>query len=92
MSTLIDLDNVTNCPRADRCEACGGEEDLGISTYNTQVGVYCATVCDACTDDGKHPKPTAVAAAVDRVLSHCEHLGIDADQMAAALRDEEADR
>ena len=34
------------CPRAGRCEACGTTRQLEVATYQTPVGVFCATVCD----------------------------------------------
>ncbi len=73
------------CPRAGRCEACGNAEDLDLATYQTPVGVFCATVCGACIDAGKAPPVRGWARAVERVGAHCEHLGIDVDEMAARL-------
>jgi hypothetical protein len=76
------------CPQAGRCEACGTTRDLDLATYQTQVGVFCATVCDPCIDAGKAPPVRSWIEAFERVGAHCEHLGIDLDQMAALLRDE----
>ncbi len=73
------------CPRAGRCEACGSTQALEVATYQTPVGVFCATVCGACVDSGKAPPVRGWAQAVERVGAHCEHLGIDVDEMAARL-------
>jgi hypothetical protein len=76
------------CPRAGRCEACGATRQLEVVTYQTQVGVFCATVCDPCVDAGKAPPVRSWLQAFERVGAHCEHLGIDLDQMAALLHRE----
>jgi hypothetical protein len=73
------------CPRAARCEACGATRHLEVATYQTPVGIFCATVCDRCVDAGKAPPVRSWPAAVERVGAHCQHLGIDVDQMAALL-------
>ena len=43
------------CPRAGRCEACGTTRQLEVATYQTPVGVFCATICDPCVAAGKAP-------------------------------------
>ena len=73
------------CPRAGRCEACGATRALEVATYQTPVGVFCATVCLRCVDAGKPPPVRSWVGAVERVGAHCGHLGIDLDQMAALL-------
>jgi hypothetical protein len=73
------------CPRADRCEACGTARQLDVATYLTPVGVFCATICTPCVDAGKAPPVRSWPGAVERVGAHCEHLGIDVDQMASLL-------
>jgi hypothetical protein len=73
------------CPHAGRCEACGTTRQLAVATYLTQVGVFCATVCDPCVDGAKAPPVRSWLEAFERVGAHCEHLGIDLDQMAALL-------
>jgi hypothetical protein len=73
------------CPRARRCEACGAPRQLDLATYQTPVGVFCATVCDPCVDAGNSPSVRSWLEAFDRVGAHCQHLGIDLDQMAALL-------
>ena len=80
------------CPCGDRCEVCAGTRDLDVATYDTPVGVFCATVCGPCIDQAKAPPVRGWAQACERVAAHCEHLGIDLDQMAAirhAERDQE---
>jgi hypothetical protein len=54
-------------------------------TADTAVGVLCATVCPTCAETGGHLPPLAPSVAVTRVLEHCGHFGIDADQMADAM-------
>ena len=73
------------CPRAGRCEACGATRALDVATYQTPVGVFCATVCDPCVDTRNAPPVRSWVEAVERVWAHCGHLGIDVDQMAALL-------
>jgi hypothetical protein len=76
------------CPRAGRCEACGATHYLDVATYQTQVGVFCATVCDPCIDTAKAPPVHSWLEAFERVGTHCEHLGLDLDQMAELLEAE----
>lgn len=73
------------CPRAGRCEACDATRQLDLATYQTPVGVFCATVCLRCMDAGTAPPMRSWGGAVERVGVHCGHLGIDVDQMAALL-------
>jgi len=77
------------CPHAGRCEACGTTRRLEVATYQTQVGVLCATVCDPCIDAGNAPPLRSWVEAFERVAAHCEHLGLDLDQMAALLHREQ---
>jgi hypothetical protein len=72
------------CPRAGRCEACGATRALEVATYQTPVGVFCATVCNRCVDT-RNPPVRSWGQACERVGAHCQHLGIDLDQMAALL-------
>ena len=74
------------CPRAAHCEACGTTRQLEVATYQTPVGVFCATICDPCVAAGKAPPVRSWGQACERVGAHCQHLGIDLDQMAALLR------
>jgi hypothetical protein len=73
------------CPAARRCEACGATRQLEVATYQTPVGVFCATACGSCIDQATAPPVRSWAEAIERVGTHCEHLGIDVDQMAALL-------
>ena len=41
-------------------------------------------MCPRCANWGVLP-PVAIGTAVRLTMQHCEHLGIDADQMAAAM-------
>jgi hypothetical protein len=88
---VVDLDDTTHCPIAGRCEHCGRVAgELGVATLGTPLGVYCATLCEACADPGAlgRPPPPQMSwgEAAQRVGEHCEHLGIDLDQMAEALQ------
>lgn len=81
----INLDDTTNCPLGHRCESCGAAGDrLTVQTATTAVGVLCLTLCPRCAASDVAP-PVPVATAVRLVMQHCQHLGIDADQMAAAM-------
>jgi hypothetical protein len=82
---VIDLDNVTRCPLVDKCESCSTSEDLELVTVLTPVGIYCATLCGSCIDHDLIPSPGGLPGAVRRSLEHCGHLGIDADEMGAAI-------
>jgi hypothetical protein len=73
------------CRRAGRCEACGTPSGLEVATYQTPVGAFCATVCDPCIDAAKAPPVRSWLAAFERVGAHCQHLGLDLDQMAEVL-------
>jgi hypothetical protein len=77
------------CPRAGRCEACGTTRRLEVATYQTPVGVFCATVCDLCVEGRNAPPVRSWLEAFERVGAHCEHLGIDLDQMGALLHREQ---
>ena len=73
------------CPRAGRCEAWDATRALEVATYQTPVGVFCATVCKRCVDAGNPPPVRSWGQACERVGAHCQHLGLDLDQMAALL-------
>lgn len=99
----IDLDEIAGCPLGVRCECCGleatdpdddladrraGSVELRVATTHLgPMGVSCLTVCGQCRDSGDFPSVSIVAAA-RLVCRHAEHLGIDLDQMAAALDEE----
>lgn len=85
-SSMVDLDDTSNCPVGHRCESCGIESgDLAVETATSgRLGVMCLTLCRRCAafDD---VIPVSVSTAVRLVGQHCAHLGIDLDQMAAEL-------
>lgn len=80
------LDDTTNCPLGHRCESCGREgPSLAVETVRlSSLGVACLTLCRRCTafDD---VLPISVSTAARLVGQHCAHLGIDLDEMAAAM-------
>jgi hypothetical protein len=82
------LGPVARCPLAARCEACGGGRALEVATYQTPVGVFCATACGRCVAAGNPPPVRSWGQVCERVGAHCEHLGIDLDQMADILQAE----
>lgn len=86
MAESISLDDTSRCPVASTCASCGGMDELAVATFDTHVGVYCATVCTPCIDAARYPKPAGWSGAIEAVFAHCGHLGIDADQ-AAELRE-----
>jgi hypothetical protein len=84
---MIDLDDTAQCPIDEHCSGCGGGPNLGnrilrVVTAEAQVGVFCMTVCQKCSPEGWQ---LPLVWTTERVLEHCGHLGIDADQMAAAM-------
>jgi hypothetical protein len=74
-------------PSGGRCEVCGARA-REVAIYQTPVGVFCAVVCDSCVAAGKAPPVRSWSQAVWRVGAHCQHLGIDLDQMADILEAE----
>jgi hypothetical protein len=89
MASLDPLGPSARCRRTGWCEACGATCQLDVATYQTPVGVFCATVCDRCDAAGTAPPVPSWGQAVWRVGAHCQHLGLDVDQMAAILHAEE---
>jgi hypothetical protein len=84
-----DLDRTDNCPLGVRCEVDGSERaDLVVETFHTPLGVMCLTVCPDHAAPDTAP-PIAKATAARLVNQHCQHLGINADRMAAFLESEE---
>jgi hypothetical protein len=76
------------CPTTAHCEACGAPRQLQVATYQTPIGVFCATACRACVAAGNPPPIRSWGQACERVAAHCQHLGIDLDQMGALLQAE----
>jgi hypothetical protein len=85
----VNLDDVSGCPLGVRCESCGVEaSDLRVCTVELgPLGVACLTMCPRCASSSIPPR-VAVSTAVRLVGQHCEHLGIDFDEMAAAMEAE----
>lgn len=85
----IDLDDTSRCPTAPECEACNGIHGallLDAVVVTTDIGLYCATLCGWCQEDGVGPAdPGGYPGAVKRIWAHCEHLSIDPDEMAALI-------
>ncbi len=89
-----DVDDTTRCPVATSCESCdrpgvpcweergsSDESVLWVLTADSGMGgVFCMTLCGECCE---RPLPSfGVLEAATRVADHCEHLGINLDEMA----------
>jgi hypothetical protein len=83
-ASTVDLDDTSSCPLGRCCGACGTEDDLAVGTAITPVGVLCVTLCGSCAERGDTPR-IGWATAASGSLDHCGHLGIDLDEMAAAI-------
>jgi transcription elongation factor Elf1 len=84
----IDLNDTHGCPSGGTCSICGTEDDVTTETAGTRLGVFCLRVCGTCAD-GPLPAFSSAVEAAERVMEHCEHLGISGDDMAAVLEHEE---
>ncbi|GAA4554376.1 hypothetical protein [Pseudonocardia xishanensis] len=81
------LDDTSRCPLGHRCESCGtAPDDLSVATATTALGVLCVTLCPSCARSPHSPRVT-LGTAQRFVLQHAGHLGIDLDQMAAAMQE-----
>lgn len=78
---MIDLDYTAHCPTTGQCASCGANQAT-VCTAATPVGVLCMELCDDCIDAGTTPR-LGLPSAARAVSAHCEHLGIDLDEMAA---------
>lgn len=87
---MIDLDDTSNCPDERCCACCNRRRDVEICTLTTPIGVLCQPMCADCVSDGTAPR-ISVQGAADLVARHCEHLGIDLDQMARAMRQKDTE-
>jgi hypothetical protein len=83
-TTPLDLGDTSRCPDGP-CDGCGNSDHVVVETQQTPVGVHCMRVCRWCADNGLHNIPRSLRDACDRVCAHAVHLGIDLDQMAAAI-------
>jgi hypothetical protein len=92
MSRSDPLGPSRRCLQAGRCEVCGTTRALEVATYETPVGVFCATVCGRCLHIGKPPRVSSWGQACERVGAHCQHLGFDLDQMPDLLEAERRGR
>ncbi len=79
------MDDTTGCPVARWCESCQRlDVDLYVVTADSGMrGVLCMTLCAGCCEQPL--PPWGVLEAANRAAEHCEHLGIDLDQMADAV-------
>lgn len=91
MTVRVNLDSVAGCPVADRCAACGDVHGLAVVTAQTQVGVYCLTLCPDDREADRLPSPPSWSTAIEMAGAHCGHLGIDVDQMEAEMVREQGD-
>jgi hypothetical protein len=77
----VDLDDTTFCPRRPQCEGCGAVRQLdAVTAAAGSLGVLCLTLCPSCLPP-RMPLPASAAG----VAEHCEHLGIDLDEMVEAM-------
>jgi hypothetical protein len=87
--SAVNVGDTSRCPVGHRCESCGTERgDLTVETATAaRLGVMCLTLCRRCASfDGQIPVSVSTAARL--VGQHCRHLGIDLDEMAAAMEDD----
>lgn len=86
---MTNLNDTSRCPRGVRCESCGTEHArLAVRTVRLdRLGVACMTLCPACAGSSELPR-VGVGTAVRLTLQHCEHLGITADEAAAAMEED----
>ncbi|MFC5061120.1 hypothetical protein [Actinomycetospora atypica] len=86
--TDVNLSDVSRCPLAAVCEACGGTEDRALIAVDSEAfGVLCMTVCLDCFD--MDPLPDLDwNEAVRRITAHSSHLGVTVDVLYAAVRAE----
>lgn len=86
--SAVDLDDVSRCPLGALCESCGEGDDLAVETVRLgSLGVGCLTLCVRCRRSSTAP-PVSVGTAARLVVQHAGHLGLTADEMAAAIRGE----
>jgi len=82
---MPNLDSTTHCPLAEACDTCGGTDHLAVNTAETPTGgIFCLTLCETCEATNRVRNRSAVEA-YGAVADHCEHLGIDLDQMARLI-------
>ena len=79
---MINLHGTSNCRRQTACDACGTEQHLDVGTCTTPMGVLCLTLCPRCAGADLQLSPPE---ATEKALIHCEHLGIDLEQMSIAI-------
>lgn len=80
-----DLNDTSRCPKGHRCESCGAaDKRVAVKTLTTPLGVLCLTLCPRCAGS-QVPPPITVGTVVRLVAQHCEHLGIDCNEMGAAM-------
>jgi hypothetical protein len=84
----VNLDSTVNCRPASACATCScvDQDALDVATIDTEIGVACLTLCDACAEARRLPR-LYFSQAAEMVFEHCEHLGIDLDGMAVLRRD-----
>lgn len=96
--TRIDLHDTESCPVAGVCLGCGivecavsdpASSVMTVTTASSALGVFCVTLCPDCLRTGVGAM-VGVVTAIEMVMRHCEHLGIDVDQMAEQMAEAEA--
>jgi hypothetical protein len=82
------LYDTTHCPRVGICESCGTEIDVSTVVVECEIGPYCLRLCQHCDQVESIPQLGTWIAASDRIIRHCEHLGITVQQMEAILTED----
>ena len=86
--SAVNVDDTSRCPVGHRCECCGAAGmKLIVTTATTPLGVLCLTTCPRCSRSTS-ALPVTVSTAARLVGQHCAHLGIDLDEMAAAMAED----
>jgi hypothetical protein len=78
---LLDPDDTSHCPTGLWCDACSAADDnLAVGTAETDLGIFCVTLCYSCAEDGALPS-LPIMQALRRVHDHARHLGCTVDDL-----------
>ena len=76
----VDPDDTSRCPTGLWCDACSAADDLAVGTANTDLGIFCITLCPSCAEGGVLPS-LPIMQAMKRVHDHARHLGCTVDAL-----------